>query len=123
MIDLETVRKLALSFPESTEQDHWGRPSFRVKKKIFLTLWPAEKRAVVKLSAIDQSVFCDYNETIFYPVTGAWGKQGWTNIELKKVRKNMFVDALNLSWQGAAPKSLLKTNQPEEKHKSNSRKR
>ena len=27
------VRKLALSLPEATEQDHWGNPSFRVKGK------------------------------------------------------------------------------------------
>ncbi|WP_333819287.1 MmcQ/YjbR family DNA-binding protein [Ohtaekwangia sp.] len=108
MIDLKEARKLALSLPESSEEDHWGRPSFRVKKKIFLTLWPAEKRAVVKLSTVDQSVFCDYNAAVFYPVPGAWGKQGWTNIELQKVRKDMFKDALNLSWQSVAPKSLLK---------------
>jgi hypothetical protein len=105
MVDLETVRNLALALPETDEHDHWGRPSYRVKKRIFLTLWPAEKRAVVKLSPVDQSVFCKYNSTIFYPVKGAWGKRGWTCIELKRVRKSMFEDALNLSWQGTAPKT------------------
>ena len=66
MVDLETVHKLALSLPDTDEHDHWGRPSYRVKKRIFLTLWPSEKRAVVKLSLVDQSVFCKYNNTIFY---------------------------------------------------------
>ena len=108
MVDIETVRKLALSFPGTVEQDHWGRPSFRVKKKIFATLWPVEKRAVLKLSVVDQSVFTDYNTKIFYPIPNAWGKQGWTFVELKKVRKDMFVDALNLAWKEVAPKSLLK---------------
>jgi hypothetical protein len=106
MIDLETARKLALSLPETEEHDHWGRPSFRIKKKIFLTLWPVEKRAVVKLALVDQSVFCDYNANVFYPVKGAWGKQGWTCIELSKVRKSMFIDALNLSWKQSAPKKM-----------------
>lgn len=108
MVDIETVRKLALSFPATVEQDHWGRPSFRVKKKIFATLWPVEKRAVLKLSPIDQSVFTEYNPKIFYPIPNAWGKQGWTFVELKKVRKDMFSDALNLAWKEVAPKSLLK---------------
>jgi hypothetical protein len=108
MVDIDSVRKLALSFPETVEQDHWGRPSFRVKKKIFATLWPVEKRAVLKLSPIDQSIFTDYNPKIFYPIPNAWGKQGWTFVELKKVRKDMFVDALNLAWREVAPKSLLK---------------
>ena len=108
MVDIDSVRKLALSFPETVEQDHWGRPSFRVKKKIFATLWPVEKRAVLKLSVVDQSVFTEYNPKIFYPIPNAWGKQGWTFVELKKVRKDMFVDALNLAWKEVAPKSLLK---------------
>ena len=108
MVDIETVRKLALSYPETEEHDHWGRPSFRVKKKIFATLWPKERRAVLKLSVVDQSVFTEYNPEIFYPIPNAWGRQGWTFVELKKVRKDRFKDALNLAWRAVAPKSLLK---------------
>ena len=33
------ARKLALALPEAVEQDHHGRPSFRVNGKIFATLW------------------------------------------------------------------------------------
>ncbi len=73
MVDIETVRKLALSYPETDERDHWGRPSFRIKKKIFCTLWPKEKRAVLKLSITDQSIFAEYNSEIFilFPMPGA----------------------------------------------------
>jgi len=39
----EEARALALSLPEAVEQDHHGRPSFRVDGKIFATLWN-EKR-------------------------------------------------------------------------------
>jgi hypothetical protein len=35
----EDARRLALALPETTEQDHHGRPSFRIKGKIFATLW------------------------------------------------------------------------------------
>ena len=109
MVDLENARKLALLYPETEEQDHFNRPSFRVRKKIFLTLHPKEKRAVVKLSPEDQSVFINFNKTIFYPATGMWGKQGWTIVELKKVRKDMFKDALDLSWKQVAPKKLIES--------------
>jgi hypothetical protein len=108
VLEIETARKLALSLPEAEEHDHWGRPSFRLRKKIFCTLWPKEKRAVLKLSPADQSLFAEYNPETFYPIPNAWGKQGWTFVELKKVKKSMFADALNLAWQGVAPKSLLK---------------
>jgi hypothetical protein len=35
----EDARRLALALPEAFEQDHHGRPSFRVAGKIFATLW------------------------------------------------------------------------------------
>jgi hypothetical protein len=39
MLSADDARRLALALPEATEQDHHGRPSFRVKGKIFATLW------------------------------------------------------------------------------------
>ena len=38
MVTLAAARRLALSFPEATEQDHHGMPSFRVDGKIFATV-------------------------------------------------------------------------------------
>jgi hypothetical protein len=35
----EEARTLALALPDAVEQDHHGRPSFRVGGKIFATLW------------------------------------------------------------------------------------
>jgi hypothetical protein len=35
----EDARRLALALPEAVEQDHHGRPSFRVAGRIFATLW------------------------------------------------------------------------------------
>ena len=61
---------------------------------------------MVKLSAIDQSVFCAHDKTIIYPVYGHWGLQGATHIELKKVRVSVFKDALTTSYCNVAPKKL-----------------
>ena len=104
MVDLKTFRTLALSFPDATEQPHFHLQSFRVKNKIFATFWKAENKAMLKLSLVDQSVFCSYDKTIFYPVPGAWGKQGATFVNLKKVRKDMFKDALSTAYQGVVEK-------------------
>ncbi len=98
MVDIETFRKLALSFPQTQEQPHFHLTSFRFKKKIFATLWQKENRAMLKLSLIDQSVFCSYDNSVFFPVPGGWGKQGATFVELKKVRKDMFKDALTTAY-------------------------
>ena len=99
MISINAFRKLALSFPDAEEKPHFHLASFRVKKKIFATLWEKENRAMLKLSLTDQSVFCTYDTNIFFPVPGAWGKQGATFVNLGKVRKDMFTDALQCAYQ------------------------
>jgi hypothetical protein len=41
MLTADDARRLALALPDAVEQDHHGRPSFRIKGKIFATLWDA----------------------------------------------------------------------------------
>jgi hypothetical protein len=78
--------------------------SFRTKKKIFATYWPKEKKAMLKLSLVDQSVFCTYDKAIFYPVPGGWGKKGATFVELQKIRKDIFKDALTTAYKNVLSK-------------------
>ena len=106
MVTIQEARSWALDLPEAVEAPHFEKTSFRVKKKIFATIDIPKQIVVVKLSEIEQSVFCDPKHSVIYPVSGAWGKQGWTMIALKKVRKTMFKDALKTSYQNVAPKSL-----------------
>ena len=108
MVTPAMVRQLALSLPEAVEQEHMGKPSFRVRKKIFAVLHPGEKRVVLKLSLVDQSVFDDYDPTVFRPVEGGWGRQGWTVVELPKVKKEVLREALLSAWLSVAPKTLVK---------------
>jgi hypothetical protein len=108
MVDLETARAVCLQFPETEEYDHFGKPAYRVKKKIFATLWLDEKRAVLKLSRTAQETFSsDYPSAVF-PVKGAWGKFGWTTLELNKINEVVFREALTEAWRNVAPKALLK---------------
>lgn len=104
MVLIDTFRKLAMSFPDATEEPHFEKTSFRINKKIFATFDEKNNRAVLKLNEIDQSVFCASSEMIFYPVPNKWGKQGWTIVELSKVRPEMFEDALIRSYQNIISK-------------------
>ena len=116
MVSIDIFRRLALAFPEATEDLHFEKTSFRVKKKIFATYDDKNKRACVKLSEIDQDVFSSADRTIIYPVDNKWGKQGWTLIEMKKVHKNLFIDALTTAYCEVAPKKLadkIKRNESE----------
>jgi hypothetical protein len=98
MVTIETFRQLALSFPDAVELPHFELTSFRVKKKIFATFWPKENKAMLKLPLIEQSVFCSYDPTVFYPVPGGWGKKGSTFVDLGKVRKDIFKNALQIAY-------------------------
>lgn len=109
MITINTLRKLALSFPESNEQPHFEKTSFRVGKKIFATYDAKLHRACIKLSEIDQNVFSSYDNTVIFAVPNKWGKQGWTLIELKKVRKDVLTDAITTAYCEVAPEKLSST--------------
>jgi len=107
MISIEQARKAALSLPETEEKPHFDLTSFRVKNKIFATIHADKNYVMVKLSAIDQSVFCAYNKEVIFPVPGGWGKKGATFIDLKKVKKSMLLDALSTAWKTTAPPKLV----------------
>ena len=107
MVSLDQARKLVLALPEVEEKSHFGRPDFRIKNKVFASLHEDKSSMMLKLSVIEQSVFCAFDETIIYPVPGGWGRQGATMINLKKVKKEMFLDALTTAWKNVAPLKLV----------------
>jgi hypothetical protein len=101
---METARQMALALPGTEEKPHFDIPSFRVNNKIFATLHTKTNRVMVKLSLVEQSVFCAIDKTIIYAVPGGWGAKGATFVELKKVKKDILQDALQHAWQHIAPK-------------------
>lgn len=112
MVSITAFRELALSFPETSEEPHFEKTCFRVKKKIFATYDGAHKIACIKLSEIDQDVFSSASPSFIFPVDNKWGKQGWTNILLDKVNEDLFLDALTTAYCNVAPKKLASQIRP-----------
>lgn len=104
MINNDTFRELALLLPNSAEQPHFERTSFRVNQRIFATLDENNCIACLRLSPVDQSVFSDIGRAAIYPVPNKWGQEGWTFFELKKMRKNILLDALTTAYFRAVTK-------------------
>lgn len=104
MISTETFRQLSLTFPEATEEPHFEKTSFRIKKKIFATLDLKNNIACVKLSATDQDVFCLIDKVIIYPVPNKWGQQGWTLINLAKIKMPLLTDVLTTAYHEVVKK-------------------
>ena len=106
MVSLAAARKLALSFESAEEMPHFEKASFRVKKKIFLTLDEKNKRACIRLEEVEQDIFCKIDPAVIYPVPNTWGKQGWTFVELPLVSTKLFKDVLIASYCFVAPATL-----------------
>jgi hypothetical protein len=99
-------RRLALALPEASEASHMGHPDFRVRKKIFATLWPKEGRGVVMLTPEQQKVLVDLKPAVFTPVPGGWGRRGSTNVNLEAADEISLTSVLLMAWRNKAPKRL-----------------
>jgi hypothetical protein len=114
MINIETFRAFALSFPETAEASHFAITSFKVKNKVFATLNAPEKRATVRFSEIDQDVFCKIDPEIIYRVPNKWSKYGWTHLNLEKISEELLLDALTAAYCTVAPERLSRLYMGEE---------
>ena len=108
MVSIESARQAALTLPEAEEKSHFKIADFRIRNKIFATIHVDKNYMMIKLSWIDQSVFCSFDEETIFPVPGGWGKKGATFFDLKKIKKSMLSDALTCAWKAAAPIKLVK---------------
>ncbi len=103
----DDFRRLALGFPETAESEHMGHPDFRVRGKIFATLfWPDGTRGMVKLTPEQQSMFVKAEPAVFEPVQGGWGRQGATSVHLEAATEPTLRSAILTAWLKAAPKRL-----------------
>lgn len=103
----EDVRVLALMLPETIEGAHQGHPDFRVNGRIFATLWIDEERLVLRLSPELQAILADTEPDVFEPVTGAWGRRGWTSLDLGAATEDGLRAALLSSWRATASAELV----------------
>jgi hypothetical protein len=106
MTRADDARKLALALPEATEQDHHGRPSFRVAGKIFATLWDEDHMNVMVdepgiLTAVQAHP--DVCEEVW------WGKRrAAVRVDLRAGATDVLADLLQDAWEQRAPARLTR---------------
>ena len=92
----DEFRKMALEIPGTIEASHMRHPDFRVGGKIFATLsYPDKNWCMVKLSPEQQRTFIKDAPEIFKPCSGAWGRQGATNVYLAAAKTSVVSAALD----------------------------
>jgi hypothetical protein len=107
VIHVRDIRALALGLPEATEQDHFGRPSFRVRGKIFATL-PDGEHLNVMINPLDVDGAVNEDPAACEPLY--WGKElRGVRVKLRVVSPELTRDLLQAAWRQKAPRSLRET--------------
>ena len=106
MLTTADARRVALSLPEAVEQDHHGRPSFRVAGKIFATLWDEDHMNVM----IDEPGILTAVEA--HPRVCAevwWGRRlAAVRVELGAAGEQLLADLLSDARERKAPARLAR---------------
>jgi hypothetical protein len=100
----DDARRLALALPETVEQDHHGRPSFRVAGRIFATLWDERTMNVmldepgIRTAVEDHPGWCSERW---------WGKRlAAVAVALDQAPPQGLSELLADAWEGKAPTRL-----------------
>lgn len=104
MVIPDQARAIALAQREAEEKQHHGTADFRVNNKIFATL-PDAETMVLKLPREEQLALNDARPEVFQ-IKG-WAKQGWTHVELAKIKKDQLTPLVYMAWANVAPKKLV----------------
>jgi hypothetical protein len=79
-------------------------PDFRLGGKIFASLGaPSDEWGMVKLTPEQQAKFLKRAPKMFKPCSGAWGRQGYTNVHLESASSAV----VRLALTAAAANALV----------------
>jgi hypothetical protein len=108
-VSVEQLRSLALTLPETTEQDHFGTPSFRVRGKIFATV-PDDDHVRVRVDESEIRATVAEDPVVFHEFY--WGQRlACLVVDLADVDPDRLRELLTEAWLGKAPKTLAKAYQ------------
>jgi hypothetical protein len=103
----EDVRDLALGLPEVAEQETWGHPTFRVRKKMFGTLASDGATATMKASKEEQAALVQGDPDTFF-VPAYVGVHGWVGFHVSLVDPEELAELVVEAWRMTAPKTLVR---------------
>ena len=102
----DTVRKLALALPEASEQETWGQPTFRVRKRIFVMFSDEEREAWVKSTHDEQRALVQMDPDTFF-VPPYVGPSGWVGVRFRTVDREEMRELVTEAWRMTAPKRVV----------------
>src|SRR6476620_5539068 len=105
----DEFRKMALEIQTAVERSHMNHPAFRVAGKIFAALGIPDKNwGMVKLTPEQQHAFIEKAPKVFKPCSGAWGRQGATNVYLASAKASVVRPALDAATRNVGSRAKKK---------------
>jgi hypothetical protein len=101
MSTCDDVRRFALPLDGVSEADHWGRPAFRTKRRIFITLRPLEQKAMFHIPEEHQELLFEMRPEAFEPLH--WGKITRCLVSLRRVPPPELEKLIHEAWHHASP--------------------
>src|SRR5262245_46022585 len=97
----DDFRELALAMDGAVERSHMNHPDFRAHGRIFATLHSNDEWGMVKVTPEEQQALMRASPEVFVPSSGAWGRQGCTNVRLAAADARTVQAAMILAWEGS----------------------
>ena len=98
----EAFVAIALALEGTVQAPHFDRQAFKVRRT-YATLAADRQSANLAFTPDEQEFRCMMNPAAFRPVPNAWGRQGWTIVELSAIGDDELKDALEAAWRRALP--------------------
>jgi len=107
MVTTDELRMLALSFPEAEESSHLGKPSYRVRGKIFAVEQPDGASVALKMTKDQREANVTLAPDVFQIPKG-FSHLAFVIVRLDLIDSDEFRDLLTNAWTLAAPNKLVK---------------
>ncbi|HTV00442.1 MAG TPA: MmcQ/YjbR family DNA-binding protein [Luteitalea sp.] len=92
-------RELVLGMEGVAEGAHMGHADFRAGGRVFAGLTADETHATLRLPPDEQATLLASAPAAFEAAAGAWGRQGWTRMDLRTVTRADARSAVLLAWE------------------------
>jgi hypothetical protein len=100
------LRAVALALPDVQEKETWGKPTFRVRGKLFLTMALDGSTATMKASLDDQAELVAKDPEVFSIAPYA-GRYGWIKVSVNRCDVDLLEHLVYSAWCKSAPRDIL----------------
>lgn len=118
----DDFRELVLNLEGTVESSHMSHPDFRANGRIFASLTGDERRGTLGLAPDEQQALIQAHPRTFEPANGAWGRQGWTVVNLQQADVGAVRGAVVLAWQRVLSRPAPRTRSAKKAARPSARK-